>query len=76
MKSGCCAYSFTSNSASTTHSTLGETYAALCGQWAPQCGRELRSAPCFEIYLNSPENTEPEELLTDIYLPLEDYKNE
>jgi AraC family transcriptional regulator len=64
----------------TTHfgpySKLGDTYAALCGQWAPQCGRELRSAPCFEIYLNSPESTEPEDLLTDIYLPLEDYKNE
>lgn len=31
----------------------------------------LRSAPSLEVYLNSPEGTEPEELLTDIYMPLE-----
>ncbi len=50
---------------------LGETYAKLFGQWLPRSGRELRSSPCFEIYLNSPENTEPEDLLTDIYAPLQ-----
>ena len=49
---------------------LEETYAALCGQWLPQSGRELRSCPCFEIYLNDPEGTEPEELITDVHLPL------
>lgn len=54
---------------------LGETYAALCGQWAPQSGREMRSEPCFEVHLNAPENTDPEDLLTDIYLPLEDYNH-
>ncbi len=48
-----------------------ETYAALLGQWIPRSGRELRSAPCFEVYLNDPESTPPEELLTDIYAPLE-----
>ena len=55
---------------------LNETYAALCGRWAPDSGYELRSAPCFEIYLNNPESTDPEDLLTDIYLPLEDYRHE
>lgn len=59
----------------TTHhgpyATLGETYARLCGEWIPRSGRALRSLPGFEVYLNSPEDTEPEELLTDIYMPLE-----
>jgi AraC family transcriptional regulator len=55
---------------------IGETYAALCGQWAPKSGYEIRSAPCFEMYLNSPECTDPEDLVTDIHLPLEDYRNE
>ncbi len=59
----------------TTHfgpySRLGETYARLFGQWLPQSGRELRSIPCMEIYLNDPEGTEPEDLITDIYAPLE-----
>ena len=50
---------------------LGDTYAQLLGQWLPRSGRELRSTPCFEIYLNDPQSTDPEELLTDIYAPLE-----
>jgi len=50
---------------------LNESYALLMGQWLPQSGRELRSAPCFEIYRNSPEQTAPEDLVTDIHVPLE-----
>ena len=50
---------------------LGETYARLAGEWAPRSGWRLRTAPCFEVYLNSPESTEPEDLLTDVYLALE-----
>lgn len=50
---------------------LGETYAMLCGQWAPRNGYELRSAPCFEEYLNEPDSTAPEDLITDVYVPLE-----
>lgn len=50
---------------------LGETYAKLCGEWLPQSGRVPRSAPCFEIYLNDPEGTDPEDLITDIHVPLE-----
>jgi AraC family transcriptional regulator len=49
---------------------LGETYARLCGEWLPASGREPRAAPPFEVYRNSPQDTPPEELLTDIYLPL------
>ncbi len=59
----------------TTHigpySTLGQTYAKLLGQWLPNSGRELRSEPSPEFYLNAPESTEPEDLTTDIYAPLE-----
>ena len=58
----------------TTHqgpyNKMGDTYAALFGQWLPRSGRELSSTPCFEVYLNSPESTAPEDLLTDIYAPL------
>ena len=50
---------------------LGTSYARLCGQWLAQSGRELRSAPGFEVYRNSPMNTPPADLLTDIHLPLE-----
>jgi AraC family transcriptional regulator len=50
---------------------LGEAYTRLLGQWLPRSGRELRSAPCFEVYLNDPQSTEPEDLLTDLYAPLQ-----
>ena len=59
----------------TTHmgpyNNLGHTYSELLGQWVPRSGRELRDAPCFEVYLNNPESAAPEELLTDIYAPLQ-----
>ena len=53
------------------YQNLGKSYAKLLGQWLPRSNRTLRSAPCFEIYLNSPENTEPEDLVTDVYAPLQ-----
>lgn len=49
---------------------LGESYAKLLGQWLPRSGRDLRPLPCFEVYLNSPESTDPEDLVTDLYAPL------
>ena len=60
--------------AMTTHfgpyNKLGETYTRLLGQWLPRSGRELRPTPCFEVYLNDPQSTDPADLLTDIYAPL------
>ncbi len=60
--------------AMTTHfgpyNKLDETYSWLLGQWLPRSGRELRDAPCFEVYLNDPQSAEPEDLLTDIYAAL------
>jgi len=53
------------------YSGLGETYVKLCGQWLAAAGREPRSAPAFEIYCNSPRDTRPEDLFTEIYVPLE-----
>lgn len=59
----------------TTHQgpyeTLSNTYAELCGQWLPQHDRTIRNEPSMEVYLNDPESTPPEELLTDIHMPLE-----
>jgi len=50
---------------------LADTYAQLCGQWLPGSGREMRSGPGFEIYRNSPQDTPPEDLITEVYVPLE-----
>jgi AraC family transcriptional regulator len=49
---------------------LSETYARFLGQWLPTSGREPRSTPAFEVYRNSPTDTAPADLVTDIHLPL------
>jgi AraC family transcriptional regulator len=49
---------------------LGATYARLCGEWVPEIGRELHVGPAVEVYRNSPREAKPQDLLTDIYLPL------
>jgi len=45
-------------------------YDWLFGRWLPSSGRDAADAPIFEEYLNSPRDTPPTELRTDIYLPL------
>jgi len=49
---------------------LEDTYKRIMGQWLPQSGREFRGTPGFEIYRNDPASTPPEELLTDVHIPL------
>ncbi|HMD97418.1 MAG TPA: AraC family transcriptional regulator [Terriglobia bacterium] len=50
---------------------LGQVYQRIYGGWLPKSGYELRDAPAFEEYLNSPRNTRPEDLVTVIHVPLE-----
>jgi AraC family transcriptional regulator len=50
---------------------LAKSYQRLYGGWLPKSGYHLRDTPAFEQYLNSPQNTKPDELLTLIHLPLE-----
>lgn len=61
--------------AMTTHigpyDKLSEVYAQICGQWLPAHGYEIASQPSVEIYQNSPEDTEPQDLITDIHVPLQ-----
>lgn len=52
------------------YEALEETYRQLFREWVPNSGRGLRSAPCFEVYCNDPETARPEELVTEIHLPL------
>ncbi|MHC5108583.1 MAG: AraC family transcriptional regulator [Planctomycetota bacterium] len=49
---------------------IGESYAVICGQWLPTSHWALETAPGFEIYRNSPLTTPPENLLTDVHMPL------
>ncbi|WP_424942550.1 AraC family transcriptional regulator [Aliiroseovarius crassostreae] len=52
------------------YASLKSGYDALYGEWLPKSGETPANSPCFEIYLNDPRETPPEELLTEICLPL------
>lgn len=49
---------------------LHVAYQHLYGEWLPNSGEELRDLPPFEIYLNTPRDVAPEDLLTDVCVPL------
>jgi AraC family transcriptional regulator len=49
---------------------LSETYGRLYGEWLPQSGREPADMHGFVIYRRWPRETAPEDLVTDIYVPL------
>jgi AraC family transcriptional regulator len=52
------------------YASMHAAYRWLFGYWLPQSGREVADAPVFEEYLNSPLDTAPTALRTDIYMPL------
>ncbi|MEW2912883.1 AraC family transcriptional regulator [Leisingera sp. JC11] len=52
------------------YSGIRAAYHSLFGNWLPQSGEEPTDQPCYEVYLNNPRETAPEDLLTEICLPL------
>lgn len=52
------------------YSGLAAAYSHLYGTWLPNSKREFADHPAFEVYMNSPADTKPEDLLTDICVPL------
>lgn len=51
------------------YSGLSAAYGHLFG-WLPTSGHDPADSPVFEIYLNTPMDTAPEDLLTEICVPL------
>lgn len=49
---------------------LGETYGWIAISFIPASGYRMRSAPFLELYLTPPERTPPEELLTEVFVPV------
>src|SRR5437868_222554 len=60
--------------ARTTHvgpyTELGDTWSRLMGEWLPKSGHRVGDGSSFEVYRNTPENAPPNELRTDLYLPI------
>ena len=53
-------------------SGLKDFYARLCGEWISSRGLEIKSGPSLEVCLKDPDETPPEEIETEVYIPLED----
>lgn len=49
---------------------LGIVYNEIYHSWIPENKIEVRNAPPFEKYLNSPNTTKPENLKTEIFIPI------
>ncbi len=49
---------------------LGDTWSRLMGGWLPASGHRLADRPSFEIYRNTPMDTPPDQLRTEIYVPI------
>lgn len=49
---------------------LPAAYDQLFGAWLPASGEEPADTPSFEVYLNTAMDTAPEDLVTELHLPL------
>ncbi|GAB3245740.1 AraC family transcriptional regulator [Chitinimonas naiadis] len=52
------------------YDTLWQTWQAIYRDWVPSCGLQLRHTADWEEYLNMPGEVAPEDLLTEICIPL------
>jgi AraC family transcriptional regulator len=52
------------------YDTLWQTWDAIYGDWAPVAQPKFRDAAPFEWYVNDASQTPPEELITDIHVPV------
>lgn len=53
------------------YADMKDAYRWLYGVWLPNSEFEISEQPGFETYLNSPVDTKPEDLRSDIFLPVE-----
>lgn len=49
---------------------LGDTWARFMGEWLPSSGHRLGDGVSYELYLNDPTKVPPEELRTELRMPL------
>jgi AraC family transcriptional regulator len=53
------------------YTLFNNTYEQIFKGWLPHSSARLRDEPCFEVYLNGPSRATPEDLRTEIWLPIE-----
>ena len=50
---------------------LGDAWARFMGEWLPASGQRMRDDASYEIYRNTPATAPKEQLVTELYIPLE-----
>ena len=53
------------------YANLHQTWRAIYRDWLPASGHTLRDAPPMELCINTPYDTAPEDLHTEIWLPIQ-----
>ena len=53
------------------HVGMGQAYRRLFDEWLPDSGQTVAQRPCMELYRNTPGETSPERLVTDLCVPLQ-----
>ena len=52
------------------YTTLWQTWTSAYRDWVPRAGCTLRDEVPFEHYVNEPADVPPDQLITDIYVPI------
>ena len=52
------------------YTELPDAWTRLMGEWLPKSGHRLGGGVSYELYRNDPTNTKPEDLLTDLFIPI------
>ncbi len=52
------------------YTQLGDVWSRLLGEWLPRSGHRVGEGSSYEVYRNTPADVPPEELRTDLYLPI------
>lgn len=53
------------------YENLASVYDTIHAKYVPEGGYTLRNTYCFDKYVNNPDNTPPEKLKTEVYIPIE-----
>jgi len=49
---------------------LGDAWSRFMSEWLPSTDERTSDGVSYEVYLNDPSDTAPEDLITDMYIPL------
>lgn len=50
---------------------LAAAWDEVCSRLIPAAGLRFRAGECFEVYVNDPNTVPPEQIRTDVYVPVE-----